>query len=131
MFYIDVRTPGRLEDFFVARKEDDKFTLIKGKVAKIEETSGGNLIVEAEDVIGGGRVRQEVSLVVLATGMVPTPIEAQLPSELIKDEHGFLVAEQAQTGLLAAGCAKRPIDVAASVRDATGTALKALQNRVR
>jgi quinone-modifying oxidoreductase subunit QmoA len=131
MFYIDVRTPGRLEDFFVARKEDEKFNLIKGKVAKIEETAGGNLIVEAEDVIGGGRVRQEVSLVVLATGMKPSPIEAQLPSELVKDEHGFLVAEQAQTGLLGAGCAKRPVDVAASVRDATGTALKALQNRVR
>jgi heterodisulfide reductase subunit A-like polyferredoxin len=32
--------------------------------------------------------------------------------------------------LLSAGCAKRPVDVAASVRDATGTALKALQNCV-
>ena len=132
IFYIDIRTPGRLEDFYVDRQADEKLTLIKGKVAKIEEAAAtGNLTVEAEDTIGGSRIRQEVGLVVLATGMVPSAIEAQLPSELVKDEHGFLVAEQAQPGLLAAGCAKRPVDVATSVRDATGTALKALQNRVR
>jgi quinone-modifying oxidoreductase subunit QmoA len=132
IFYIDIRTPGRLEDFYVARQADEKLTLIKGKVAKVEaDAASGNLTVEAEDVIGGGRVRQQVGLVVLATGMVPSKIEAQLPCELVKDEHGFLVAEQAQSGLLAAGCAKRPVDVAASVRDATGTALKAIQNRVR
>jgi quinone-modifying oxidoreductase subunit QmoA len=131
IFYIDRRTPGRLEDFLAAREEDEKISLIKGKVANIEEDPGTkDLTVEAEDVLGGGRVRQKVGMVVLATGIVPSEISADLPVELVRDEHGFLVAEQTQPGLLAAGCAKRPVEVAASVRDAVGTALKALQNRV-
>jgi quinone-modifying oxidoreductase subunit QmoA len=131
IFYIDLRTPGRLEDFLQAREEDEKITLIKGKVAKIEEDPATkDLTVEAEDVLGGGVVRQKVGMVVLAAGIVPSEVNADLPAELKRDEHGFLVAEQAQAGLLAAGCAKRPVEVAASVRDAVGTALKALQNCV-
>ncbi len=128
VFYIDVRAPGRLEDFYVGIQGDDKVSLIKGKVAKIEEDpETRDLTVEAEDVIGGGRVRRQVSMVVLATGMVPSEIKADVPDGLGRDEHGFLLGEQAQKGLLAAGCVKRPVDVAACVRDATGMALKALQ----
>jgi quinone-modifying oxidoreductase subunit QmoA len=131
IFYIDVRAPGRLEDFYAERQKDDKITLIKGKVAKIEEDpTSKNLTVTAEDVLGGGRVHQEVDMVVLATGMAPTPLHIDVPSGLKIDEHGFLVAEQNQPGILAAGCSKRPVDVAACVRDATGTALKAIQNCV-
>lgn len=128
IFYIDLRTPGRLEDFLQAREADDKITLIKGKVAKIEEADWTNVTVEAEDILGGGRVRKTVNMVVLATGIVPTGIATNVPSGFTKDDHGFLVAEQAQAGVFAAGCAKRPVDVAACVRDATGMALKALQN---
>jgi quinone-modifying oxidoreductase subunit QmoA len=131
IFYIDVRAPGRLEDFYVEREADEKLTLIKGKVAKIEEDAQSkNLTVTAEDVLGGGRVHRNVDMVVLATGMVPTSLNIDVPSGLKIDEHGFLVAEQNQPGLLAAGCSKRPVDVAVCVRDATGTALKAIQNCV-
>ena len=128
IFYIDIRTPGRLEDFYVAQQADEKITLIKGKVAKVEEDpETGDVILEVEDVIGGGRIRQQVGMAVLATGLVPS---AALGDELTRDDHGFLVAEQAQDGFFAAGCAKRPVDVAASVRDATAMALKALQKSV-
>jgi quinone-modifying oxidoreductase subunit QmoA len=131
IFYIDIRTPGRLEDFYVARQEDEKLSIIKGKAAKIgEDPSSEDLVLEAEDILGGGRLRQRVNLVVLATGIVPSDCAVELPGGLRRDEHGFLVAEQAQSGILAAGCAKRPVDVATCVRDATGTALKALQNCV-
>jgi quinone-modifying oxidoreductase subunit QmoA len=44
------------------------------------------------------------------------------------DEFGFLTTEQDQPGLLAAGCAKRPTDVATCVRDATGAAMTALKS---
>ncbi len=129
IFYIDIRTPGRLEDFYVARQADEKISIIKGKAAKIEEDpSTKDLVLEAEDVLGGGRLRQRVSMVVLATGIVPSDCPVELPGELKRDEDGFLEPEQAQSGILAAGCAKRPVDVAACVRDATGVALKALQN---
>jgi len=128
IFYIDVRAPGRLEDFYVGLQGDEKVSLVKGKVAKIEEDpSSKDLIVEAEDVLGGGKVRQQVGMVVLATGISPSDVGGEIPGGLQRDEHGFLLAEQAQPGLLAAGCAKRPVEVAACVRDATGAALKALQ----
>jgi len=131
IFYIDIRAPGRLEDFYVARKENEKLTLIKGKVAEVQEDpKTGEVTVVAEDVLGGGRIRRSFDMVVLATGMQPVGSNVQVSAGLKRDEHGFLLAEQAQPGLLAAGCAKRPVDVSSCVRDATGTALKALQNRM-
>ena len=133
IFYIDIRSPGRLEDFYAATQKDEKLQLIKGKVAKItEDAAGGDLVVEAEDTISGGSVSQKVNLVVLATGIVPADAAVHIEldggiQDLQKDEHGFLTADQPLAGLLVAGCAKRPVDVASSVRDATGAALKALQ----
>ena len=127
VFYIDIRAPGRYEDFFVATREDPKFHLIKGKVAKITEDSNGDLEVVAEDALAGGQVKQKVNLVVLATGLVPANGNAvQIDGELQRDEHGFLTVEQSLGGMFAVGCAKRPTDVATSVRDATGVVAKAL-----
>ncbi len=130
VFYIDIRAPGRLEDFFVASKEDEKLTLIKGKVANITEDAGsGGLTVEAEDTLTGRKVSQDVDMVVLATGMVPSDTgDTQVEGGLRTDEHGFLAAIQPNAGMLVAGCAKRPTDVATCNRDATGVALKALQH---
>ena len=128
IFYIDIRAPGRLEDFFVATKEDERLTLIKGKVAKVTEDASGKLEVEAEDTLSGEKVTRQVDLVVLATGMIPVGAGGtEVEGGLVSDEHGFLLGEQEQAGLFAAGCAKRPVDVATSVRDATGVAMKALQ----
>ena len=111
-------------------QKDEKLRLIKGQVAKItEDPASRDLEVEAEDSLLGTRVKHKVSLVVLATGMVPVVPNVQVDAGggLQKDEHGFLTAEQPSRGLLAAGCVKHPVDVAACVRDATGVALKALQ----
>jgi quinone-modifying oxidoreductase subunit QmoA len=130
IFYIDIRTPGRLEDFYAESQKDEKLHLIKGKVAKItEDTPGGALLVEAEDTLSGQRISQKVSMVVLATGIVPSGAAVRLDGgkTLSRDEHGFLTSDQPAAGLLAAGCAKRPMEVAACVRDATGAVLKALQ----
>ncbi len=132
IFYIDIRSPGRQEDFYAEVQNDEKLELIKGKVAKVTEGNDGNLVVEAEDTLSGDRVSKEVNLVVLATGIVPTDagVQLELGCDLQRDEHGFLTNDQPLSGLLAAGCAKRPVDVAACTRDATGVALKALQSCV-
>jgi quinone-modifying oxidoreductase subunit QmoA len=133
VFYIDIRAPGRLEDFYAAVQEDEKVELIKGKVAKItEDSASGDLEVEAEDTLSGEYEKRKVGMVVLATGIVPTDagVALEMDGELQKDEHGFVTNDQPLAGLLGAGCAKRPVDVAACVRDATGTALKALQRCV-
>ena len=130
VFYIDLRTPGRLEDFLAESQKDEKLSLIKGKVAEVtEDPASGDLEVVAEDTLSGDRVKQKVNLVVLATGLVPASSAARVEVEggLERDEHGFLAGVQPCRGLLAAGCAKRPVEVGVCVRDATGVALKALQ----
>jgi len=130
MFYIDLRTPGRMEDFLERIKAETGVNLIKGKVAKVTEEAGtGKVIVEAEDTATGRKRRETVDLVVLATGMMPEA-PAHLPVELNRDEFGFFVARNGASGPVAAGTAKRPADVANSIQDATGAALKAIQTVV-
>jgi quinone-modifying oxidoreductase subunit QmoA len=139
IFYIDIRSPGRQEIFYAETQKDEKLRLIKGKVAKItEDPASRDLVVEAEDILSGSRVSQRVGLVVLATGIVPADAAVgieldggpQRDGDLQRDEHGFLTSDQPLAGFLAAGCAKRPSDVASCVRDATAAALSALQSCV-
>ena len=129
VFYIDIRAPGRLEDFYQAAQEDERLHLIKGKVARIEpDAATGTLLVEAEDVLSGHRVSRAADLVVLATGMVPADTSGiAVDGGLRTDACGFLTREQPLEGLLPAGCAARPTDVATCVRDATSAVVKALQ----
>jgi quinone-modifying oxidoreductase subunit QmoA len=133
VYYIDLRSPGKHELFLAESQKDDKLHLIKGKVAKVAgDAASGDLIVEAEDVLNECRIRQRVSLVVLAAGMVPAlgKDPASLSGVLSRDPQGFLSGTQPLPGHFAAGCARRPMDVASSVRDATSAALKALQTCV-
>lgn len=128
IFYIDLRTPGLLQDFYTQVAADTRLRLVKGKVGKIEEDSETrDLLVTAEEILNGKKVTERFDLAVLATGMVPQT--AGLPQGFSVDEFGFV--QNGTPGLYAAGCAKRPEEVSASVRDATGAALKALQCAVR
>lgn len=130
IFYIDVRTLGRLEDFYAKVTEDANVSLVKGKVAKVEEDPATkDLLVTAEDVRTGRKVTERVNLLVLATGIVPQT--EGLPEGFARDEFRFLTNPPGKTGLYGAGCARRPEEVSATVQDATGTALKAFQCVVR
>ena len=130
VFYIDIRTPGRLEDFYAQVAADEHLTLIKGKVAKVEEDPATHdLFVTAEDVQTGRKVTARVGLLVLATGVVPQT--SDLPAGFTLDEFRFLAHAGSRAGFYAAGCVARPAEVSATVQDATGAALKALQAVVR
>jgi quinone-modifying oxidoreductase subunit QmoA len=126
IFYIDIRTPGRLEEFYANVSHDANLQLVRGKVARVKENpTTRDLLVTAEDTLAGRRHTMHFELVVLATGMVPQT--AGLPASLPRDEFGFLKGPNGASGLYAAGCVRRPAEVSASVQDATGAALKALQ----
>ena len=130
IFYIDIRTPGRLEDFYTQVAADDKIELIKGKAAKIEEDSAtDDLLVTAEDVMSGKKTTVRAQLVVLATGIVPNT--DALPPGFAFDEFRFVVNPPGLKGLYAAGCVHRPEEVSATVQEATGAALRAFQCVVR
>jgi quinone-modifying oxidoreductase subunit QmoA len=132
IFYIDIRALGRYEDFYTRVAGDENVTLIKGKVAKVEEDPAtGQVIVEAEDIYGGSKSRAQVDLVVLATGMEPSTASDKVPADVAYDENGFIISDSKKPGIYSAGCVKKPMDVATSNRDATAAALKAIQSTVR
>jgi quinone-modifying oxidoreductase subunit QmoA len=129
MFYIDLRTSGTSYEKFLNKVSDDENVfLIKGKVAKVEEDPAtGGIIVEAEDILAGGKKRVTVDLCVLATGMDPMVGDVKLPSTVKVNENGFVVPGNGDHGIFAVGCSKNPVDVAKSVQEATAGALKAIQ----
>lgn len=125
IFYIDLRVFGRNEDFLKKVTDHENIKLIKGKAANIQEnkeTKG--LIVEAEDIMSGRKIKEEFDMVVLATGIKPENIKSDM---LVYDEYGFMNGEMEKQGIISVACAKKPVDVSASLKDATGAALKAIQ----
>jgi quinone-modifying oxidoreductase subunit QmoA len=124
MYYIDRRAPGRNEDVLLKVAAMEGVKLTKGKVGKIEQ-NGGGLKLHVEDVENETILEAEHDLVVLATGMVPNAVDDDLAVFTRKDDDGF-VLDDMDSSVTVAGVARRPEDVAASVRDATGAAARAL-----
>lgn len=124
MYYIDRRTPGRNEDMLLEVAAIEGVKLMKGKVGRIEEGDGG-LTLHVEDVENNRLIEAEADLVVLATGMVPNAINDDLALFTRKDDDGF-VLDDLESGITVAGVARRPEDVASSVRGATGAAARAM-----
>ncbi len=54
IYYIDIRAFGKGYDEFFEQAKGMGVRFVKGKVAKIEETVSGNLVVRYEDVDGDG-----------------------------------------------------------------------------
>lgn len=128
IFYIDVRTIGRLETFYTDLLADEKVSFVKGKVAGVsEDPDTHKLILDVEDTVAGEKPSPAFDLVVLATGIVPNTGDLPLPMDLAVDEHGFLSGETGVEGVFAAGCATHPCDVSRSTKEATASALKAIQ----
>ena len=126
VFYIDLRTPGRIEEFQSQVVEEANVRLVKGKVAQVDENPGTrDVSVTVEDALSGRKQKLNFELVVLATGIVPRT--DGLPPGFARDEFGFINGPNGKSGLYAAGCVHRPAEVSASVQDATGAALKAFQ----
>ncbi|MBF0214970.1 MAG: CoB--CoM heterodisulfide reductase iron-sulfur subunit A family protein, partial [Magnetococcales bacterium] len=128
VFYIDLRAMDRYESFLQKTKADENISWIKSKPARIEEDANGNPVVIGENTLTGERYAMPFDLVVLATGMEPhSAQDAKVPSDQAsQDEYGFVTG-----GVLAAGCAAAPTDVASSVQSATAMAMKAIHAAVK
>ncbi|MDF1571288.1 MAG: FAD-dependent oxidoreductase [Bacteroidales bacterium] len=122
IYYIDLRVTGRNEDFLVRVENAKQVRLVRGKVGAVTPAEeGAGLLVEAEDIASQRREKEMYDMVVLATGILP----ANGVPGMQKNEEGFYAAVQPD-GMYAAGCATRPLDVAATVKDVTGVALRAM-----
>ncbi len=127
IFYIDIRSPGRYEQFYWKVRDDEKVHLIRGKVAKITQEPGtDNVVVVAEDTAVGDKQSMVFDMVVLAAGMVPSTKASPFPLPLSYTPDGFIIQELLPPGILAVGTLKGPLDVMKSNEDATGAALKSL-----
>jgi len=129
IFYIDLRAYGRFEFFFDKVRKDDKILLTKGKIVNItEDPVTKDVILEGEDILTGTKIRRAFDMAVLAVGMQPNTLEERVPATGVTyDEFGFMMSEN---GIHSAGVSKRPMDVGTCLQDATGAALKALQDTV-
>lgn len=127
VFYIDIRTIGRLEKFYYDLLGDDKIKFIKGKVPKITVGDNDRPVLHVEEMLNGKKAELPFDLAVLAAGVVPNTADQKLPGAAVTyDENGFIV-DSPESGIVGAGCVKRPLDVSRSVKDATAAALKAIQ----
>jgi quinone-modifying oxidoreductase, subunit QmoA len=132
IFYIDLRTLGKYEEFLTKVQSDERVSLIKGKAGEIfEDPQTGLVTVQVEDQTTGKILKNQFDLVVLATGMVPAQVGPSILPGIVSDENGFLLTDQPTPGIIAAGCVKKPVDVSTSVQDATAAALKAIQATCR
>ncbi len=127
VFHIDLRTPGTYQTFAAQVLDHPGVRAVKGKVADIvADPKSGQLVVVADDMVQGGMERVPVDLVVLATGMVPSPGPMGPLGDDARDVFGFFDEGADGGGLFAAGCARAPVDVATSTLDATAAAMRAL-----
>jgi quinone-modifying oxidoreductase subunit QmoA len=128
LFYIDLRAPGTYEAFSRRVQGDENVRVMKGKVARIaEDPATKDLTVEAEDILSAEKTQLRVDLVVLATGMVSSLSNGKPACAVGFDQDHFVVSDSPAPGILAAGCARGPMDVATSTQDATAAALRAIQ----
>ncbi len=126
IYYIDVRAMGKYEDFYTRVDQDENVVLTKSKIARISpDPESGGVLVEGEDISAGSLVKQVVDMAVLAVGMVPGTATVKPELEMEYDEFGFVTSSGA-SGIIPAGCVKAPMEVAASLQDATAAALKAI-----
>lgn len=153
IYYIDIRTIDRFEDFERKVRADKRVHFIKSKVAAVEqEPMSKNPLVKGVDTHGYKRYANSHDLVVLAIGMEPSvdinaivarhgkrddgDAQHENNSGVAVDAAGFIQIKASDgstdNGIFGAGCATDTLDVNRSVQSATAAALRAIQviNRV-
>jgi len=137
IFYNDLKAYGKGFWDFYRKARENGVRYVRGRPYEVQEDSQSqNLIVRYEDLESGELRREEVELLVLATGVVPNDRNERL-SKMLKidlDHLGFfkekdpLLAplETGVPGIYLCGGATGPIDIAESVAQATAAAMKAV-----
>jgi heterodisulfide reductase subunit A2 len=137
IFYNDLKAYGKGFWDFHRKAKENGVRYVRGRPYQVQEDAQTqNLILRYEDLESGQLRREEVDLLVLATGIIPNDRNERLAKVLKIDlDHlGFfkekdpLLAplETNVPGIYLCGGATGPIDIAESVAQATAAAMKAI-----
>jgi heterodisulfide reductase subunit A len=140
-FYIDIRTPGKGFEEFYHKLRDEGVHFIRGKVAEVTDwaldpSEEGKLVLRVEDTLAGMVRRIPVDMVVLSTGLEPTP-DAQEVRRLFNiscSREGFFLERHPKLapvstftdGIFLAGACQGPKDIPDTVAQAGAAAAEAL-----
>ena len=136
IFYMDIRAFGKgFEEFYRRAEKEFGIKYIKGRVAEIlEDTSTMNLILRAENIESGELVEEEVDMVVLSAGIVPSATdEIKKMLQIPIGDDGFFATAHPKIdpvttlldGVFVAGVAEGPKDIPDTVAQASAAAMKA------
>ncbi|WP_028307472.1 CoB--CoM heterodisulfide reductase iron-sulfur subunit A family protein [Desulfitibacter alkalitolerans] len=134
IFYMDVRTPGKMYDeFYMRAKEGYGATYLRGQVSKIYQ-EGKKLIVKAEDTLVGKPVEVKADMVILATAAAAVKDSSEIAQTVgfSYDKDGFFTEahpklrpiETNTAGVFLAGTCQGPKDIPETVSQATAAAAK-------
>ncbi|HMK46645.1 MAG TPA: CoB--CoM heterodisulfide reductase iron-sulfur subunit A family protein [Methanocella sp.] len=135
IFYMDIRSFGKMYEEFYYRIQEEGAKFIRGRVAKIQELPNKSLLVQAEDTLLGTPVQIELDMVILASAIVPKKTTEDLRNKLIISRSSDLFLLEAHPklnpfststdGIFLAGCCQGPKDIPDTVAQAAGAAAAA------
>lgn len=143
IFYGDMQTPGQYEYFYRNVQADPGILFSCGEVRVVGEDRDRNMVLEVSDTLIGGDIQVAVDLLVLATGMVPSTLDAEgalglaylqgknVPTTKFgyADSHFICFPyETRRTGIYSAGAVRQAMDLSASTQDGRAASLKAIQS---
>jgi len=140
LFYTDIRANFTMgENFYNRAREELHIHFQKGTISDVQTIEGERddaptIKIFAEDTMEGIRVEDEFDLLVLATGMDPSPDTNEIASilNISKDPYGFLMASHLKVrpsqsslqGIYLAGAVHGPKDIPSSIVQAESAAVK-------
>jgi len=133
LFYMDIRSFGKMYEEFYYRIQNEGAKFIRGRVSNIlENPSTKNLTIFTEDTLLGRPVSMEMEMVVLASAIQPKP-EAERIRQMFgvsKSQDGWLLEAHPKlnpcgtttAGIYLAGVCQGPKDIPDTVAQAEGAA---------
>lgn len=143
IFYEDMQTPGQYEYFYKSVQRDPGILFSRGQVTRVSEDRDRHVVVDVSDTLIGGDIQIAVDLLVVATDMVPSTLDADGPLALkylqgksvpttpfgYVDSHFICFPyETRRTGIYSAGAVRQSMDLPSAARDGRAAALKAMQS---
>jgi heterodisulfide reductase subunit A len=136
IYYINIRSFGKGFEEFYQQAKGMGVNFVKGKIGRITEKEGGDLILRYEDINEGKVMEAEHDMVILSTGVLPNKDASQLfeTEKLQLDQFSFVgqadpYGSPSKTnieGVFVAGTAIGPMDIPDSILSAGAASSEAI-----